>query len=209
MSQSMQLELLTENPSQWNAINFVTPEIQKKEIKPFVLLALKELEGNPDSRTSSLMNADKFAAVREVVRHFARLRSAIKEPWAHEDARLFLEGLRFSPECIGELVVLVCADKIYETMPTHLRVKPGLLSMQWRIDMSLSQSNIRSENATLERAKEIMRRDVHIIVVFNLTDGQTRTYRMSVSKFHELRFVIASALKNIIVLDRRKCMRLD
>lgn len=57
-------------------------------------VALKELEGKPDSRTSSLMNADKFSAVREVIRHFARLRSAIKEPWLPEDVKLFLEGLR-------------------------------------------------------------------------------------------------------------------
>lgn len=61
----------------------------------FFPVALKELEGNPDSRTSSLMKTDKFSAVREVVRHFARLRSATKEPWGQEDVRTFLEGLRY------------------------------------------------------------------------------------------------------------------
>lgn len=117
---SQQLELLTENTSQWTTVSFVTPEIQKKEIKPFVIrkystpifatqklrkkfllhdkslspVALKELEGNPDSRTSSLVNADKFSAVRSVVRHVARLRSATKEPWNLEDVTTFLEGLR-------------------------------------------------------------------------------------------------------------------
>lgn len=34
---SEQLELLTDNPSQWNAVCYVTPDIQKKEIKPFVI----------------------------------------------------------------------------------------------------------------------------------------------------------------------------
>lgn len=57
-------------------------------------MALKELEGNPDSRLSSLMNADKFAAVRAVVRHVTRLKTAIKEPWNHEDIKTFVEGLR-------------------------------------------------------------------------------------------------------------------
>ncbi|CAH0757645.1 unnamed protein product [Diatraea saccharalis] len=134
---SQQLELLTENSHQWITVSFVTPEIQKKEIKPFVILALKELEGKPDARTSSLVNADKFAAVREVVRHFARLRSATKEAWGQDDVLNFLEGLRFSPECVTELASLLCVDKIYENIPTHLRMKPGLASMQWKIDISL------------------------------------------------------------------------
>lgn len=34
---SQQLELLTDSPSQWTSVSFVTPEIQKKEIKPFVV----------------------------------------------------------------------------------------------------------------------------------------------------------------------------
>ncbi|CAH2083425.1 unnamed protein product [Euphydryas editha] len=206
---SQQLELLSESPSQWTPVAFVTPEIQKKEIKPFVLLALKELEGNPDSRTSSLQNANKFAAVRSVVRHIARLRSATKEPWNGNDMQTFLEGLSFSPECAAELTTLLCTDKIYENIPKHLRVKPGVINMQWKIDLSLSQSNIQSENANQQRTKEIMYRDTQIILVFNLTDGQTKTFRLSISKFHELRYIIASALKSMIILEKRKCMRKD
>ncbi|KAH9627723.1 hypothetical protein HF086_017266 [Spodoptera exigua] len=140
---SQQLELLTESPLQWTAVSLLTPEIQKKEIKPFVILALKELEGNPDSRTSSLMNTDKFAAVREVVRHFSRLR----------------------------------------------------------------QSTISSENPSQQRAREIMHRDTHVILILQLTDGRTNSYRLSYDKFHELRYIIASALKSMIVLEKRKCMR--
>ncbi|XP_023947432.1 COMM domain-containing protein 5 [Bicyclus anynana] len=205
---SQQLELLTESASQWNAVAFVTPEIQKKEIKPFVLLALKELEGNPDSRTSSLLNGDKFSAVRSVVRHVARLRSASKEPWGEDDMRLFLEGLRFSPDCASELMALLCTDQIYNNLQKHLRVKPGLLSLQWKIDVSLSQSTIQSENADKARSKEIMHRDTLVILTLTLTNGQTNIYRLSILKFHELRYVIASALKSMIVL-KRKCMRKD
>ncbi|XP_059050257.1 uncharacterized protein LOC131845233 [Achroia grisella] len=204
---SQQLELLTENPAQWSTILYVTPEILKKEIKPFVVLALKELEGNPDSRTSSLMNADKFSAVRSVVRHVTRSRSATKEAWSQEDIKTFLEGLRFSPDCVAELTSLLCLEKMYENIPKHLRTKPGLVNLQWRIDLSLSQSNIASENADPERSKEIMRRDTHVILMLTLTNGQTNTYRLSISKFHELRYTIASALKNMIVLEKRSCMR--
>lgn len=57
-------------------------------------MALKELEGTPDSRTSSLLNGDKFSAVRLVVRHVTRLRSATKESWSDIDMRVFLEGLK-------------------------------------------------------------------------------------------------------------------
>ncbi|KOB67659.1 COMM domain-containing protein, partial [Operophtera brumata] len=121
---SQQLELLTENPFQWSAVAYVTPEIQKKEIKPFVVLALKELEGHPDSRTSSLVNADKFAALRAVVRHMARLRSASGGP--------------FSPECCSELSALLSTDSMYAHIPAHLRVKPALTGLTWKIDLSLS-----------------------------------------------------------------------
>ncbi|XP_045783128.1 uncharacterized protein LOC123879467 [Maniola jurtina] len=206
---SQQLELLTESPSQWNAVAFVTPEIQRKEIKPFVLLALKELEGNPDSRTSSLLNGDKFSAVRLVVRHVARLRSATREPWSENDMRLFLEGLRFSPECATELMTLLCADQIYKNLQKHLRVKPGVVNLQWKIDVSLSQSNIQAENADAKRSKEIMHRDTQVILTLTLTNGQINIYRLSIFKFHELRYVIASALKSMIVLEKRKCMRRD
>ncbi|PZC73792.1 hypothetical protein B5X24_HaOG208767 [Helicoverpa armigera] len=204
---SQQLELLTESPSLWTTVSLLTPEIQKKEIKPFVILALKELEGNPDSRTSSIMNTDKFSAVREVVRHFARLRSATKEPWGQDDVRTFLEGLRFSPECVSEFTALLCTDKMYESVPLHLRVKPGLASLQWKIDISLCQSSIASETASAQRTKQLMHRDTYIILILTLTDGQTLTYRLSYEKFHELRYTIASALKSMIVLERRKCMK--
>ncbi|CAK1554246.1 unnamed protein product [Leptosia nina] len=206
---SHQLELLTENPSQWTTVSFITPEIQKKEIKPFLLLALKELEGNPDNRTRNLMNADKFSAVRSVVRHVSRLRSANKEPWLEEDMNLFLESLKFSPECISELTTLLCTDKIYENIQRHLRIKPGIASLEWKIDVSLSQTNIRQENASPERTKEIMYRDSQVLLTLNLTNGQKHICRLSISKFHELRYVIASALKSMIVLEKRKCMRKD
>ncbi|CAH2260936.1 uncharacterized protein LOC120635853 [Pararge aegeria] len=206
---SHQLELLTESPSQWNAVAFVTPEIQKKEIKPFVLLALKELEGNPDSRTSSLLNGHKFSAVRSVVKHVARVRSATKVPWSENDMLQFLEGLRFSTECATELMSLLCVDQIYTNLQKHLRVKPGVVSLRWRIDVSLSQSNIQSENADEKHRKEIMYRDTQVILTFTLTNGQINIYRLSISKFHELRYVIASALKSMIVLEKRKCMRRD
>ncbi|KPJ00408.1 hypothetical protein RR46_06998 [Papilio xuthus] len=162
---SQQFELLTESPGQWTSASYVIPEIQKKEIKPFVVLSLKELEGNPDSRTSSLTNSNKYSAVREVVRHVARSRSATKEPWCATDVRNFLENL--------------------------------------------NQNNIEAENANPERCKEITQRDTHIILILKLTDGQTKTYRLSIAKFHELRYVIASALKSMIVLEKRKCMRQD
>ncbi|XP_075989670.1 COMM domain containing 5 Like Sm protein 4 [Anticarsia gemmatalis] len=197
---SQQLELLTESPAQWTTVSLLTPEIQKKEIKPFVILALKELEGNPDSRTSSLMNADKFSAVREVVRHFARLRSATKDAWHLDDVQTFLEGLRFSPDCVAELTSLLCMDQMYSNIPTHLRVKPGLLSLQWKIDVSLSQS-------TQQRNKESLQRTTYVILTIKLTDGQTNTYRLSIDKFQALRYSVASALKSMIVLERRNCMR--
>lgn len=197
---SQQLELLTESPTHWSTISLLTPEINKKEIKPFVILALKELEGNPDSRTSSLMNADKFSAVREVVRHFTRLRSAIKEPWSEDDVRTFLEGLRFTPDCVSEFAVLLCTDKIYENVPAHLRVKPGVVNMQWKIDVSLSKSSETKKNESLQR-------NTFVILTFKLTDGQTNTYRLSIGKFHEFRYIIASALKAMIVLEKRNCMK--
>ncbi|XP_013136671.1 PREDICTED: uncharacterized protein LOC106101838 [Papilio polytes] len=206
---SLQFELLTESPGQWTSASYVIPEIQKKEIKPFVVLSLKELEGNPDSRTSSLTNSSKFSAVRAVVRHVARSRSATKEPWCATDIRNFLENLKFNPECAEELTALLCTDKIYDNIPRHLYIKQRLDNMQWKIDLSLCQNNIEAENANPERAKEIIQRDTHIILILKLTDAQTKTYRLSISKFHELRYVIASALKSMIVLEKRKCMRQD
>ncbi|XP_048480074.1 COMM domain-containing protein 5-like [Plutella xylostella] len=206
---SQQLELLTENPGQWTAVLYVTPEIQKKEIKPFVALSIKELEGTPDSRTSSLVNVDKFAAVRAVVRHVARSRTATKEPWQLDDVQTFLEGLRFTPECIAELSPLLCADQIYSALPRHLRVLPGLAGLQWRIDVSLSQSNLATATDSPTPANQIYARSTHVILTLQLTDGQTTTYRLSIAKFHELRYVVASCLKSVIVLERRKCMRRD
>ncbi|CAG9119959.1 unnamed protein product [Plutella xylostella] len=185
---SQQLELLTENPGQWTAVLYVTPEIQKKEIKPFVALSIKELEGTPDSRTSSLVNVDKFAAVRAVVRHVARSRTATKEPWQLDDVQMFLEGLRFTPECIAELSPLLCTDQIYSALPKHLRVRPGLAGLQWKIDVSLSQSNLSTATDSATPANQIYARSTHVILTLQLTDGQTTTYRLSIAKFHELRF---------------------
>ncbi|XP_049884379.1 uncharacterized protein LOC126379602 [Pectinophora gossypiella] len=208
---SYQLELLTENPSQWTTVSYVTPEIQKKEIKPFVILALKELEGVPDSRTSSLMCADKFAAVRGVVRHVARLRSATRLPWARDDLKVFLEGLQFTPECVSELSTLLCTEGVYASVPPHLRVKPGLAALHWRIDLSLSQARTppTSPPAGPASRRTLLQQHTHVILLLTTTDGRTSTYRLLLAKFHELRFAVASALKSMIVLEKRKCMRKD
>nr|XP_032528108.1 uncharacterized protein LOC116778273 [Danaus plexippus plexippus] len=100
-------------------------------------MAVKELEGKPDSRISNLMNVNKFAAVRAVVRHVSRHRSAIKGPWNKSDLQAFLESLRFSADCAHELSSLLCSDIIYENMPKHLTVKPSIVSLKWKIDVSL------------------------------------------------------------------------
>ncbi|KAJ0169678.1 hypothetical protein K1T71_014863 [Dendrolimus kikuchii] len=123
------------------------------------------------------------------------------------DVQLFLEGLKFSPECITELSTLLCTDQMYVNIPKHLKMKPGIASLAWRIDVSLSQTNITSENPSDQRKKEILYHNTYVILILELTDGQTQTFRLSIPKFQELRFVIANALKTMIVLEKRKCMR--
>ncbi|VVD00310.1 unnamed protein product, partial [Leptidea sinapis] len=97
---SQQLELLIENQLQWTTVSYVAPELQMKEIKPFVLY--------------------------------------------------------FHPNV---------------------------------------QNNIRNEMASAESVKEIMYRDTQVILQLQLTDGASYVYRLSLSKFHEMRYTIANALK--------------
>lgn len=49
---------------------------------------------------------------------------------------------RFSPECITELTTLLCADQIYRNLQKHLQTKPGVVNLQWKIDVSLRYTHV-------------------------------------------------------------------
>lgn len=75
------------------------------------------------------------------------------------------------------------------------------------IILLFSSQSAHSNSSSSQQSKEIHSQHVFVILTFQLTDGQTHTYRLSINKFHELRYTVASALKSIIVLEKRNCMR--
>mmetsp|Transcript_12323 Transcript_12323/g.16631 ORF Transcript_12323/g.16631 Transcript_12323/m.16631 type:complete len:150 (+) Transcript_12323:55-504(+) len=86
-----------------------------------------------------------------------------------------------------------------KAMPTPAPIPgffPRIHHVQWRVDVTISTSS-------LER---VMRPSVMMRLA--LSDGQIKTFEMSIEQFHKLRYSVARVLRNMQEIERNPIMRL-
>lgn len=82
-------------------------------------------------------------------------------------------------------------NEIHTDPSTQNLYFPSVSNMKWRVDITISSS-------TLSRVLE-----PNIIMELELSDGQKVTFELSVSKFHKLRYTVASILKDMDAIDNK------
>ncbi|XP_034248743.1 COMM domain-containing protein 5-like [Thrips palmi] len=82
-------------------------------------------------------------------------------------------------------------SEIHTDPSAHHLYFPSVSDVKWRVDITISSS-------TLSRVLE-----PNIVMELDLSDGQKVTFELSVSKFHKLRYTVASILKEMDAMNNR------
>lgn len=163
--------------------------IQKKELPSRALEKLfkkLELTENGDNL---------FCGLLMFIQAIIRLPSdALKE----SDLKQSLKELKFSEECCNEFVTVFQDKKIdlYNSKSQFcFEYFHKLESFNWRIDITVSSNFL---------AKSL---DTVIIFQMNLKNGETETFEVSMAKFQQLRFYVASILKEIEFIEKKNVFK--
>jgi hypothetical protein len=74
---------------------------------------------------------------------------------------------------------------------------PQLETFRWRVDVTISNSSL---NRVLEP---------FLVFELTLSNGTVKTFEVPVSKFQELRYNVATVLKEMIDLEKRNILKLE
>ena len=152
----------------------------------------KDPSYKPDKKTSdiALRNAALFGRLLPIARAFLRAPNSASAATVLSDN---LSNVLLSPNAREKCVSLLTELKheIQADSSLHHKHFPGLSTVRWRVDITISSS-------VLSRVLE-----PNLIMEFVLSDGQRVTFELSVSKFHKLRFTVASLLKEMDLLNNK------
>ena len=136
-----------------------------------------------------------FCGLLMLIQAILRLPSdAVKE----NDLKQSLKELKFSDECCTRFISVFLESKpdLYSSKskfgtPYYHKLK----NFNWRIDITLS-SNFLSKSL-----------DTVIIFQVNLENGENETFEVSIAKFQQLRFYVASMLKEIQYIEKKNVFK--
>lgn len=136
-----------------------------------------------------------FAGVIKLLRCASR-QVSLKPEFFKED----LQMLRLSPEVVNDLHAAAFKRKKQPRATSdsllHVRL-PQLTNLRWRVDVTIS-------NSSLSRVLEPF-----LLMELTLSNGTVRSFEIPVSKFHELRYNVATVLKEMEDLEKRSILKLD
>ncbi|XP_066999123.1 COMM domain-containing protein 5 isoform X2 [Anabrus simplex] len=135
-----------------------------------------------------------YAAVLNIVRSFMRL------PPGHMKVENFKEDLRdlkFPEDSISDFVNVLYGPK-REILDNNLSKSDFYLKLEnlkWQVDITISSSVL----------SRVLEPSIRFEMILN--NGRRCIFEVSISKFHELRFSVASVLKEIESLEKRKFLK--
>lgn len=135
-----------------------------------------------------------FSGLMVLVQAIIRLpQDSVKET----DLRQGLKELKFSEECCNEFLTMFRSNKVNLYMAKHqlcdffLKIE----NFNWRIDVTISSNYL---------AKSL---DTVIIFYITFKNGESKSFEMSIAKFHQLRFFISSMLREMEFLEKKSAFK--
>lgn len=118
----------------------------------------------------------------------------IKEP----DLKQGLKELKFTDECCSEFLNIF-SDYKMELFSNKYRLGDEYFlkieNFNWRIDITISSNYL---------AKSL---DTVIIFHINFKNGESKSFEVSIAKFHQLRFYVSSMLKEMEFIEKKNVFK--
>ncbi|XP_067929917.1 COMM domain-containing protein 5-like [Watersipora subatra] len=194
-------------PANIAAIKKLAPKLERATFQKLLRLALLSIEGkavqpemfnNLVSPTNSLeMIHVAYAGVLKIIQAAFRCSSTSLPV---ENFSADLKGLNLSAEMISDLSSAVYGSRrsVLETatvknVPKHV----SIVDFKWKINVSISTTSL---NRVLEPS---------VSTRMTLSNGEVKCFEMSVAKFQELRYNVASVMKEMEDLERRNILKIE
>lgn len=187
-----------------NFLSKLTPDVRKNVFRCMLQLAINSLEGKdiPEGALDSVQGQDislsqlyeSYAGIHNLIQSFISL------PQGSVNSDHLKEGLKevkFPDECQTDLINILygpkrlaldeknCQDSFY------LKLE----KLRWRVDITISSS-------VLSRVLE-----PSILFEMTLSNGEKKTFEVSISKFHQIRYSVASILKEMGLMEKKKLFK--
>lgn len=184
----------------------ILPEIEKgvfRQILTALLSHVLESEELNHQRLHQL--ADASTSVEKLIRVFAGLdvivRSALRQSGLKPEVfKEDLLELKMKPEVANDLMSALFGGKrpeLERALLSNVPTFPRLSALSWRLDVTIA-------NSTLSRVLE-----PHIELTLTLDDGEVRKFGVNQTKFQQLRFAVASMLRQMESLENRSIFKLQ
>ncbi|XP_065053535.1 COMM domain-containing protein 5-like [Rhopilema esculentum] len=182
-------------------------KLEKSTMRKLIQVALKDIEGEeiPGNTLQSIKPTDvdeevllsAYAGILQILTLAFRFPpgSLKKDVFVKE-----LSDLKVPPELIEDLTNVVFSAKQHEIDKKLIENRiqlPKLDSLRWRVDVGISTSVL---NRVLEPT---------ILMEMNLDNGKSETFEVPVSKFHELRYNVATVLKEMEDLEKHSILKIQ
>ncbi|XP_052793405.1 COMM domain-containing protein 5-like [Mya arenaria] len=181
-------------------------KLDKSVFRKILLLIVTAIEGNDVEfkQLKELESKDTDEETLSVIYSglYKLLQSALRLPQESLKQELFkedLQELQIAEDFHTDLASVVFGHK-RSSIDIHSIFSrprlPQLEALKWRVDVGISTSVL---NRVLEPT---------VLMEMTLSDGNISTFEVPVSKFHELRFNVASVLKEMEDLEQRSILKI-
>ncbi|XP_003424560.1 COMM domain-containing protein 5 [Nasonia vitripennis] len=175
-------------------------ELKQTVVRPLLQLAVKAIdqeyieEGALEivSKNFDIPQAivdEWYAAVLIILKLHLRSPSITIKP---AEFKQCLQELKFSPECIQDIFSVLTGSKrpdLMRNFSNKVQFLPHLHACKWRVDIIISSSFM---SKVLEP---------HVLMEWILSNGESYTFELSLSRFHQLRHAVAKLLLEIQRLE--------
>ncbi|OXU28983.1 hypothetical protein TSAR_002360 [Trichomalopsis sarcophagae] len=175
-------------------------ELKQAVVRPLLQLAVKAIdqeyieEGALEivSKNFDIPQAivdEWYAAILIILKLHLRSPSITIKP---AEFKQCLQELKFSPECIQDIFSVLTGSKrpdLMRNFSNKVQFLPHLHACKWRVDIIISSSFM---SKVLEP---------HVLMEWILSNGESYTFELSLSRFHQLRHAVAKLLLEIQRLE--------
>eukprot|EP01102_Stenamoeba_stenopodia_P015789 TRINITY_DN5439_c0_g1_i1.p1 TRINITY_DN5439_c0_g1~~TRINITY_DN5439_c0_g1_i1.p1 ORF type:complete len:204 (+),score=45.33 TRINITY_DN5439_c0_g1_i1:185-796(+) len=191
-------------PQQVRALIPLLDKVSQQQFRKALQVAVEYLKGaeisdrqfEQLSKTLSLPK-DIFAAVFTGLYYI--IRAAIRNKSKIDVFQNLLKELNIPQAFAADLVkVLQTSRAALEAAVLGNKISlPTLDKLTWRVDVVISTSSM----------SRVMK--PRIVLSMVLSDGNIKTFEISIEKFHELRFNVSKLLKDVEELERQPILKID
>ncbi|XP_057340430.1 COMM domain-containing protein 5-like [Microplitis mediator] len=175
-------------------------ELKKTILRPLIQLAVKSIEQEyiedgildriSEKYNLSQENIDEwYSVILKIIKtHLRYPESMIKV----NDFKQCLQELSMENECIEDLCAVLYGQKrplLITSLSEKIKFFPAVRSCRWRIDITISTS-------VLSRVMEPT-----ILMEWTLSNGKKYLFELSLSKFHLMRYTVATLLLKMYDLE--------